>query len=479
MKKIFFFLIVLSFTIPTWAVDLSSLWERTKNSIPRGDSQKKMSTTLGDSNFDDPVAFNKLKKLIQDGENKIKNPGWLSDSDKEREILKRDLNTADANGRYPILFPIWQHDYQMTQKMLDYGANPNSVSFGIYSPLILAIERQDLPIVKLLLSRGADCNNILSNDTKKNLTPLTDAVAYDNIEIIKVILSSTTQYDTVLRVTDDGQEYAYTPLQGLVQKSLAQSTNEYNELIFSLIDRGANINATIGDLTLIQALCLFYDKNNLRLIEKLAEKGADCGSLFQYRDTNNEIIISTPLDQAVFKNSVELANLILVHLNKNQIENKISKNSSEGTVLSRVSLSYNDNPKFYWPIIEQLVQKGADLNSFLLGKGDGGSEYNLTAFLCFLISNGDSIPLDKVEYLLQKGADPNLFSTIDENGKSKSTLTAVHYAVKTNNTELLNLLEKYGGDLKLEDSDGKNALFYVAAGDGIVAKINYQSCRKI
>ena len=287
------------------------------------------------------------------------------------------------------------------------------------------------------------------------------AAKFDNIEIIKIILSSTTQYDTVLRETADGQENASTPLKELVYKCLVQNTNEYNEIILSLIDRGANINATIFDWTLIQALCLSYDKNNLRLIEKLAEKGADCGSSFQYRE-NNEIIISTPLFEAVKNESFELTEILFKHLDKNQIENKISKNSSEGTVLSRVCSSYIDNPKFYWFIIEQLVQKGSDLNSFFWCKSEDGSEYNLTAFLCFLISNGDSIPLDKVEYLLQKGADPNIYNTKMDENKNAFSYTAVQYAAAVNNTELLNLLEKYGGDLKLEDSKGKNALFYMS-----------------
>jgi len=456
-KRLLFLFFAFIFITPSWADWL----ERTKNTIwvnPFGDSEKKLQKTMESYELEDPNALNEIEKQIQTQENKIRNPGLFSSAEKEREKLVNMLNTVNKYGTYPIFFPITQKNYQLTKKMLDYGANPNAIVQDIYTPLIQAIAVQDYSIVKLLVAYGADCNSNLSSSTKKNMTPLMKATFCDNIEIIKFILSQTNNVNTVYMVEENGQNDSFTPLQELIIKSISNKTTTYDELIYSLIDRGANINAKIDDWTLIQALCLYYDKDKLRIIEKLSEKGSDCGAIFHRLDSDNNPMISTPLFEAVLSENSELASFILGHINKSQIDNEVSIKNFHGTVLSWTTALYSsDNPKFYWFIIEQLIQKGANPNSFLFD-----SEQKESVLMNFIESADAPIPLDKIEFLLKNGADPNIYNTnVDEN-KNAFSYTAVQYAAAVNNTELLNLLEKYGGDLKLEDSKGKNALFYMS-----------------
>lgn len=66
--------------------------------------------------------------------------------------------------RYPLnnelLYAAWDNDLPKINEYLDRGANVNSCTEDLWTPLTGAVERGNLPAVLLLLQRGANVNEL-------------------------------------------------------------------------------------------------------------------------------------------------------------------------------------------------------------------------------------------------------------------------------------------------------------------------------
>lgn len=116
-------------------------------------------------------------------------------------------NKVALNGSEPLFYALgteeaWR-DYghptniEIVKLLLDEGINPNTTEKRTYhemisydyitSPLIMAVQKNELDLVKLLLKYGADPNQLVDDET-----PLMWAVKsyYPNLEIIKALLQS-------------------------------------------------------------------------------------------------------------------------------------------------------------------------------------------------------------------------------------------------------------------------------------------------
>lgn len=77
-----------------------------------------------------------------------------------------DVNTISIKGISPIMYSVQNGNYLITKKLLDAGANPNYQSKHSPPALINAIINNDTALVYLLLEYGAD-PNIIENTEKK------------------------------------------------------------------------------------------------------------------------------------------------------------------------------------------------------------------------------------------------------------------------------------------------------------------------
>jgi len=74
--------------------------------------------------------------------------------------LSRNLQAqmADFSPPTPLLGALMHNDMNEAKRLLDEGADPNQGRFGGFSPLILAIARQNLELVRMMAAKGANLN---------------------------------------------------------------------------------------------------------------------------------------------------------------------------------------------------------------------------------------------------------------------------------------------------------------------------------
>lgn len=100
-----------------------------------------------------------------------KNPSLI----KSRKILGQTVLHEAARYGYP----------EITQYLIDKGANVNSACFSHLTPLHIAVEKDNIEIVDLLLKSSADIN---ARGYRDKFTPLHLAIFNKNIKMAKFLL---------------------------------------------------------------------------------------------------------------------------------------------------------------------------------------------------------------------------------------------------------------------------------------------------
>ena len=62
----------------------------------------------------------------------------------------------DFTPQTPLIGALLHNDAAEAKRLLDLGADPNEGHFSGLSPVLLAITRQDIDLVRLMAARGAD-----------------------------------------------------------------------------------------------------------------------------------------------------------------------------------------------------------------------------------------------------------------------------------------------------------------------------------
>lgn len=125
--------------------------------------------------------------------------------DDEQIRQQSDINRADGENGYAAIH--WTCHYGQlitTEKLLEFGANPNLLAKNYVSPLHLAAASGHHEIVRLLISRGAEVNqmDILGN------TPLHYAAVGNFPHSTNEILSQT-QVENVITLQNEDGKTAY------------------------------------------------------------------------------------------------------------------------------------------------------------------------------------------------------------------------------------------------------------------------------
>ena len=151
------------------------------------------------------------------------------------------------------------------------------------TPLHLAVQTGNLPIVEFLVGQGA---NINAQDNQGN-TPLHTAVASKQIEGAKYLLNK--GVDVKLRNNEDMPAIALAMMSGV------------KELVEPILDAGQEINESFeGDMQLIHLAAILGD---IEMTKTLISRGADVN-----HEAENSI---TPMYVAVVKGDSDLAEFIL------------------------------------------------------------------------------------------------------------------------------------------------------------------------
>ncbi|KAH8684351.1 ankyrin repeat-containing domain protein [Tricladium varicosporioides] len=149
----------------------------------------------------------------------------------------------------------------IVRMLLHGGADPNSiVTYNHQTALLLAINRNNLALVKVLIAAGADANPILRSGVRR--TPLQLAVEIGRIDIVSVLL-------------DNGADVNAPPFDRYGATALQfAAINGYIGIAQLLIQRGADINAPTAKIGGRTALEGAAEHGRIDLLQLLLVAGA-------------------------------------------------------------------------------------------------------------------------------------------------------------------------------------------------------------
>jgi ankyrin repeat protein len=155
-------------------------------------------------------------------------------------------------------------DCSLVSTLLDTGINPNScVDERRRRPLEIAIAKQSMEVMQLLLDRGADVNLPFVTDSYENpKTPLHAAVKAGRLDLVQLLLRAGA------RLNDPDARQWKSPL------AFAAETGLLN-LVKLLLDAGAEVDGPLGSGRTRTALQVAADDGNFGVAQLLLSYGAD------------------------------------------------------------------------------------------------------------------------------------------------------------------------------------------------------------
>lgn len=153
-----------------------------------------------------------------------------------------------------LFFAIVNSQIETVKYLLDRGANPKGRDKYKYTPLGIAVQKDNIEIVKLLLSREAEVN------LHTGYSPIYYASLHGNAEIVKLLLEAKADVD------EPRLGNYWTPL-------IEAARNDHIEVMNLLIKAGADVNrrAYDGKTPLMYAVWV----SKVDAVRLLIEKGAD------------------------------------------------------------------------------------------------------------------------------------------------------------------------------------------------------------
>ena len=325
------------------------------------------------------------------------------DSDQDSDPYSEPLHETDQQT-------VEQKQMPLVRLLLERGANIQAADSQGWTALGHAVAQDNAKLVAYFLERGANPNVQCGSHPK---TPIAMAARHYNITLIKTLL----QKGAKIELPD-----AESPL----------LQNGDRKLMVFLLDHGANINARFFDLkymsgtTLLMCAARFgedEDEDNRKEMLFLLTRGADINARVESEAGNG----ATALMYAAQYMGPKTVCFLLDH------GANINMNSSYGPAL----LWAIEDSKF--DSARLLVRHGADVN---LAYGEGTTALIKTA----MMGNDDF-----ARELLQRGADVN---AADKEGQ-----TALHIAAGDNDS-MVELLLDWGANVNARDKDGHTPLYY-------------------
>lgn len=272
---------------------------------------------------------------------------------------------------------------KVVKMLLDRGDDANVTAPNGDTPLIIAVKREEMPTVKVLLNSVSGKASI-NTANKCGCTPLVLACQKGLTEIVRLLCLNGADVDS--HDNTDGTR-GFTPL-------IQACINGHTEIVRILLFSGAKVNVAAGNGDTPLTLACYY--GHREIVELLLADGADPKATGVYGKTAYEI--------ASHKGHVDIVSL----LNASDPNQKQEKTFEESLKQLRVDID------------------STQTNSINLVDEDG---YSALMYAC---KNSDREEIVKI--LLKNGANPTL--------KNKYGQTALMIAVIHGHTETVRLLSE-------------------------------------
>jgi len=333
---------------------------------------------------------------------------------------KIDINCKNRNGLTPITVGLFHMDdisyqKQICKLLIKKGADLEIEKYGNITPLIYAIQKGDLEIVKLLLSVEKR-HNYKNHITSKRTTPLMEALSNKKFDIVKLLLKSNNNPGIYHKDIDGNCALLYACMYGNLE-------------IVKLLLRERNMRVRNKNNETPLILCL---KNNSRDVIKyiLSKSNMDINytDIYGFNSVTlccrmgyvEELKTLIKLGVKINLNSGFIDACRFGHINilKLLLDNKVKTNylNNNGQSGFMLACSYG-----HIEIVKLLLEKNNKIKDDLNLK-------NMTALMYSCISNR----IDIVKLLIS--------NKVNLNKKDLTDFNALMHAVNKNNIEIVELL---------------------------------------
>ncbi|KAF3022967.1 Ankyrin-2 [Neopestalotiopsis sp. 37M] len=378
-----------------------------------------------------------------------------------------------------------EEELETARILLQDGANPNITTGEVEVPLLTAVERNDISMVKLLIEHKADLEIENEIESSKK-TALISAAAMEGKEVLELLLDAgadpnhicensrsplvsaafATEIENVRLLLAKGADVSAVG-EGTENWAPINAAYDDTEILKLLLEAGADINHCSDDGTvLFQAARWGYD-TAVEFILRHPDKADLELALVDKNDPNMDGM--SPLCIACKFGRVNIMRLLLEaganarHQTANgsfplgiSIQNATTQEEPELTLrvlfeyCTRIDLQQcdnNGNTALHYiqattpvSVVKALFNMGADLDAV-----------NMSAMTPFLVAVSEE-NLEVCKYLLSKSA--NLTSPIS------GTPSALNLACRSNNHDLIKLLVEAGADVnEIDTKTGESPLY--------------------
>ncbi|XP_034018493.1 ankyrin repeat and SOCS box protein 2-like [Thalassophryne amazonica] len=303
-------------------------------------------------------------------------PGWLAIHQAAwfgQEACLRALLTAQPGmvnkrterGESPLLLAVSREHLQCVQVLLENGADPEVMSHERETALYKACERNSPAMVAALLNHGAEINT----PCIQGWTALQEATCRNNVEILEMLLKA-------------GAKHNLTNIYGITPLFTAAQSGQLAALRF-LLKHGADINSQASD----GATPLYEAAKNghEEIVELLLSQNADAN-----KPGKTGLL---PLHIAAQRGSDTIVSILIPATGKARVRR---------TGISPLHLAAERNRD---DVLQSLIAAGFDVNAQLSEERSKMYEDRRTSALYFAVINNN---VDATRMLLEAGADPNL-----------------------------------------------------------------------
>jgi uncharacterized protein len=147
-----------------------------------------------------------------------------------------DINTVDARGATPLMIAIEKENISIVDLLLSMGAKPNFVTTSEKTPLGLAIDKRNVEVAGLLLGNGTDLTENNTESTFLRYHPVGQAVQLGDEAMVKLFFEKGADANGLPKKKKKNSRFRWTPMHVVMK-----STKEEG-VIKALLEHGAEID---------------------------------------------------------------------------------------------------------------------------------------------------------------------------------------------------------------------------------------------